>query len=132
MIRNLIVRHGTEGSRHDPYGYEELSFETRRRSDQPWESMRAHVGLAEFFFFRGRRFDRSSLDSEWFWKSFETIVGVTLDLLVQLHYTRRFVCLTCGTSKFVDSVDGYPGETLFICGRCDNIVTSDFCEAAVL
>lgn len=112
---------GTEGPRHDPYG-----FETRVVSrgdsviilheglDQYLQTITPGMGVVEL------RADYPALR-----QAFAEISGMTVQTFDRAIDRLRTQCRTCGCRR-PHPVKGMPGETLWLCSRCERPVYCDF------
>jgi len=142
---------GTEGPRHDPYGYTEI---TARRNGH---AVTLHTGLAVWLKVNGEMFDAkitkeqklllNQLTDEWelctVWDpdhskkefeayivEFERLIGFTPKQMERWERKARSRC-RCGSKEF-KYVDGYPGEHFTMCVKCDNIVNTYFNESEII
>ena len=126
---SITLKTGTEGPRHDPYGYSEWIFVRRGKKAI------LHEGLSEWVSIDGQKNTNREIclmegkDSEIAARlMFEKEVGVSLKTLEKvIHRPKR-----CCNKPRITSSPGYPGETLYICANCENIVGGSFNEAAVI
>lgn len=120
LIERKLYRHtGTEGPRHDPYGYEEFEMEEIYEGLNGIEKTEkeAHLGLAVYF-----KIDDKDVSLE----EFETSLGVSLKvwcaaILKSLEPPNK--CPDCN-SKLV-SGSGYVGEELLYCPNGHGIFWSE-------
>lgn len=119
-MSNIQIQTGSEGPRHDPYGYTETTV-TRSGGDV----VTLHEGLGEWVEVNGKRFDQSC------YEIFEHVAGITPRIAERVYDRRRSTCQNCG-SRDLGAKRGYPGETFYICMRCDNIVHVDFDRSAII
>jgi hypothetical protein len=135
-MQELIINHpklkvwqrtGTEGPRHDPYGYEELEART------PEGSIILHSGLMDWLKQDKdatiTAFDKAAIGA--LRRRFEQHAGFTIEQLFRFHRKLSSRCRKCGSTEFV-SVRGYPGEHFEICAKCNSVVSSFFCLSEVL
>jgi hypothetical protein len=126
---SITLRTGTEGPRHDPYGYEEWTWRRAART------VVLHEGLGCWVSFDDRRLSNADLvrasgkaDESACRHWFEGITGVPMKTLERvIHRPRR-----CCARPRIDWVAGYPGESLAVCRSCGDVVGSSFSEAAVI
>ena len=111
------VKRGTEGPKHDPYGYTEYSFTTTFGED-----VEVHVGLAEYVIINGLRYI-NGLDA------LKTL-HMTLDEIEQVYSDQFGHCQKCGSDNITGKA-GFPGEVIFVC-ECGAIVDTAFNEAAIM
>lgn len=120
----VTLRTGSEGPRHDPYAYRELSVVRGKRT------IVLHEGLGEWV-----KADKPKLyvqasnacpqDNPR--RIFEALVGVSVNALEKA--LNRVAC-SCGSKRF-HSESGYPGETFTVCSGCGNICGSSFNRSAI-
>jgi hypothetical protein len=136
ITRRLSMKYGSEGSRHDPYAYQEQVMVIDNGLGDGVVTITLHEGLGQWIRVVSPK-DTVTVDGE------ETIVeamftqctgGVTPAMFQKAYYhvhgpKRR--CTKCG-SKRLTWVDGYPGETLQQCTRCDEILFTMFNVSEVL
>ena len=108
-------KHGTEGPKHDPYGFTEFSFDTDFGED-----VVVHLGLAEWVMVNGRKGGEELL----------TKLGLSY-AAVSTAYDDQFLhCKKCGCED-VKTQNGMPGETIYVCTSCGSVVECYFNEGAV-
>lgn len=122
MITKMDVRRGTEGPRHDPYGYEELVVSHKREMNQKEQEIVLHSGLAEWIEVDGVKHVLYDGACE---TIFEDLVGIDPVLLMRIVENRQYRCKRCNTDKYMEWVSGYPGESLLICRKCGQIAHSE-------
>ena len=127
----IELRSGSEGPRHDPYGYEEWSI---TRADG--RKVTVHIGgLIEWVRYDDGRSKRQfdCADTNLLAK-FEACAGVSLHAVRRAYSAakaRRVKYHPCG-QKHIHWVLGYPGEELLACEQCGTIFDSEFNLSAVI
>jgi hypothetical protein len=124
-LRVELIR-GTEGPRHDPYGYDEYHATT------PNGTFILHEGLGTWLKGDGERItahnDVAESDLRRTW---EHLVGFTIAQINRISARLHSRCRKCGCKR--SHVEhGYPGEYLYVCDDCGNIIDADFNESAVM
>jgi hypothetical protein len=125
---------GTEGPRHDPYGYDEIHAEL------PSGSITYHMGLGSWVKLHdgkpGRRaapikkLDERTCTEADLRKMFELTVGFSINQIERIHRKLKSRCRKCGC-KHTEWVAGYPGEHMEQCVGCGHIVGGYFCRSEV-
>jgi hypothetical protein len=131
-MTRIVVKEGREGPKHDPYHYEEVTITRLNGTETVY-----HCGaLAQWI--KVRSSDRAvlaSADTEAdCLELFEQYVGVSYKVAVRAHASlpwRRLKAHPCGLTFIVD-VNGYPGETLQVCGKCGHVVDSHMDMSAIV
>ena len=123
-MSRIEIKTGTEGPKHDPYGYDEI---TATRQDGA--SVTLHEGLAFWVSIDGVKQWPDNWDEAQ--RVFQSVAGISVDAARKAHERIMTVCKKCG-GKDLRSVSGMPGETLNICRRCDTVVSCDFNESAII
>ena len=122
-MSSVDIRTGTEGPRHDPYGYEELTVTSERCG-----TVTLHTGLGTWLRVNGACANEG--DHNRCVKLFEWVCGITPQAARRAYERLRNRCQKCGgTDQRAQS--GYPGETFYFCVRCDTVVRCDFDEEAI-
>lgn len=128
-MSHVTMRNGTEGPRHDPYAYTELTVE---RPDG--RKVVVHMGLATWVDARWPNGMQRTADSEReAFEVFEEVAGVTYPAAVKALLNlpqRRMRQHPCGTRFFCDQ-PGYPGESFVVCSKCGDVVDSHFDRSAI-
>lgn len=130
----IFQRSGTEGPRHDPYGWEE--FEVHRNGNEVMYRagglgyVRLYLnGLCAF-----ELYDRDGPVSSTVDKFFELHTGHSRreweEATERLMAHRMSKCSECG-SKHFKAERGYPGETFTVCADCGHVVASDMNYSAI-
>jgi len=123
-MTTIRIKTGSEGPRHDPYAYREITV------SRPKGSVTLHLGLVEWVAVNGEHwkdYDREAIDV------FEAFAGITLPQAIRAHHevrARRVRYHPCG-QKHLEWVDGYPGESLLICERCGAVLDEHFDRSAI-
>jgi hypothetical protein len=116
---NIITyKQGSEGPRHDPYHYEEVTIHGRAGE------VTAHFGLGSWIRHNGERRMGPDVYVD---VEFMKLTGIHPDVAFRLYRTlpyRRHARVCCGRS--FSAQPGYPGETLYVCDKCEEIVDSHF------
>lgn len=118
-------RTGAEGPRHDPYGYTEIEY-VHGGDKTVW-----HEGLGCWVEHNGIRTGPAGFDESVLAAEFKACTGYTPWELERFLMRARERCRYCGGRDFC-SVAGFPGETLYVCTRCDKIGHGDFNLSAVI
>jgi len=122
-MSSVDIRTGTEGPRHDPYGYEELTVTSERCG-----TVTLHEGLGCWLRVNGACANEG--DHDRCVALFEHVCGITAKAARRAYERLRNRCQNCGCTD-QRALSGYPGETLYLCVRCDAVVHVDFNEAAI-
>jgi hypothetical protein len=126
----VTVETGSEGPRHDPYAYREITV------IQPDGATTLHEGLGTWLRSAGRKVTPpTDLDADgrerWCRSTaFETLTGYSVAQLERLHRKLSSRCRRCGCKETV-SQNGHPGEHFECCAKCGNVVGSYFCISEV-
>lgn len=136
--RKLSSRTGSEGPRHDPYGYHEYTVEIQINGFK--NVITYHCGLGEWLEINGDRIDHGSFNS---WGKeydqgtkildniFEDVAGFEIgkfeEYLNEIDSRNRRCC----DKPRLEWVHGFPGEHLLICQTCHKIVDSQFVRSEV-
>ena len=127
---SIELRSGTEGPRHDPYGYKEI---TVTRADGREATL--HSGLAEWMTYNdGRVTRRFDDDIATLWSKFEAVMGISPELAERSFHRakeNRIRYHKCGM-KYLRDVEGYPGESFLMCEKCGKVLDSSFNESAII
>ncbi len=130
---SLSLKTGSEGPRHDPYGFEEYEIDT------PSGETTLHLGLGFWLKHNGRRIEAAGRaeESELCGPILKKLTGFSLDEILALkervekHRSRR--CAKCGaSSRHFRSESGFPGEHFTVCGKCGHVADSYFCESEII
>jgi hypothetical protein len=132
-MNKLHLKTGTEGPRHDPYGYDELTFVSLLG-----RVVTLHSGLMNWLKVNGQIMhppteevndiplqERINRIPALYEKMFYQLTGLTVKRALKIIENRDCPtrCPKC-RSKNLEQVDGYIGESLVICGECNTIVSS--------
>jgi len=138
LLRRVVdIKTGSEGPAHDPYSYTQIRVETKHVREDGYalvQDVELHEGLVEecrvrqyidrrcvsFFTVEGSKDGRIV---------FEAMTGLTPEMAERCRLRLDTRC-RCG-SRQVRAENGYPGETLYVCARCDNVVSGHFNEESV-
>jgi hypothetical protein len=126
----IHIKTGSEGPRHDPYGYEEI---TVHRADGAHVTL--HEGLGTWIEFKdacgtGNKLDERDVPRTQIDAAFERVAGVSVEAARKAYRALRSRCRNCGgrETKFAR---GYPGESFELCVQCGHVVDSHFDLSAV-
>lgn len=116
-LNHIEVTHGTEGPRHDPYSYEEITVHGRNGP------VTLHTGLAVWC--RGQRSAVSDTEADAY-VMFTRLTGMTFQRAMRAYRRQEERPLRehnarCKGRDF-ECVGGYPGEYLTMCGTCGDVV----------
>ena len=129
--RTTNIKTGTYGPSHDPYGYSEYSMNTTF-SDGSEEIVIVHSGLVNWFLINGIQTYIIDSEAE---REFETQIGMTVGefiaTVMRAKSRRLNKCWKCGSRK-ISGQRGFPGEYLYICDNCKNVVDSAFDISAII
>lgn len=129
MSAKVWIKTGAEGPAYDPYGYTEIVVNIRG------VEYVYHAGLGERIKVDGvNKTDADEGDSSLV-NFFKQLTGFYPHqwekFYYKLQHRRRSKCFACGSKK-IEGVRGYPGETLFQCQDCHQIVDTEFHESTVI
>lgn len=126
-MTKVSINHGTEGPHHDPYGYTEIVVEIRGITYE------FHSGLGEWVKVCG--IPTEGMDYEELVPFFKELTGYFPHEWEKFYYTlqqrKRSTCKHCGSRK-IQELRGYPGETLFCCGDCKEILDCEFTNSGIV
>jgi len=112
-MSSIDIKHGSEGPRHDPYSYTEITV-TRESG----ATVCIHFGLIEWIEVNGIRSDTEyKVASE----IFEEHAGISIEVAQKTYERQATTCGECGGTDLREQ-PGFPGETLYFCRRCDVVV----------
>lgn len=120
---------GSEGPRHDPYAYTEI---TVHRADG--REVTLHSGLAEWMTYSDGRVERRFDDPiPVLCNKFEAIVGITPEVAEKAWREQRERPIRFHNCKppSMQWVSGYPGEEFLMCDHCKAILDSTFDRSAI-
>lgn len=130
-MSRIEIQTGTEGPRHDPYGWEEITV--RRMNDQVVVTL--HEGLATWVRIDGvgtvHEGYNPLLTADMIRKVFEAWAGITPDIARKAYNRFHSVCRDCGC-RDVYWKSGFPGESFAFCCDCDAVVDYSFNESAII
>jgi hypothetical protein len=123
------MRHGTEGPRHDPYGFTETTFQSDKLT------VTLHQGLAQWMQvnhgpktdFVGDQYDNDEAQAA----AFKQLAGLTPHEIEKYEDKLTSKCRKCGSSDF-EEASGHPGESFTICAKCGAVVDYHFNESVVI
>jgi hypothetical protein len=124
-VKNRISRRtGSEGPRHDPYHYEELTVEGRNGTTT------VHMGLGEWI--QNNKGPKVRIEGKELDSVFQAYTGIGIHTAIKLYEQRPWrkhsrIC----SGKDTETVHGYPGETLEVCCKCGQVVTSHMNFSAI-
>ena len=121
-FNSIDLRNGTEGPRHDPYSFTEITVHGRAGE------VTIHAGLANWL----RHNDKLITGEEKAALMFEKLTGLAPWTAEKIYHNlplrrHRAKC----DSLIFEEVSGYPGETFTICTKCRDVVDSHFNRSAV-
>ena len=126
-LYGVVVKTGTEGPSHDPYGFKSVKFRQATYFDGALSGERCTFntpdGLARFEGEDARR-------------TFKQVYGVTPDRLVRIVERQKNRELfrhyrTCPKAYAARDCSGYPGESFTVCG-CGMVLDYSFDESDVV
>jgi len=127
--RRIYNKDGVEGPKYDPYGWVEYTLLVNGKR------FVYHLGLAEWIRLpNNKRIDMTiKRNGKIIDKIFEKLTGLNFLGLEKawerIHNPKK--CKKCGSKKR-KWMNGFPGETLEVCGKCDRIIYSHFDESAIM
>lgn len=119
-MTKISIRSGREGSRHDPYHYDEITVERHGHV------YCLHLGLSVSLEIDGTEVvqDLKEVDRI---KLFTELTGASPAEWERWFHALKQVCHTCGKrTKTVTLGGGFAGETLYGCAICESIKYDDF------
>ncbi len=130
-MSSITIKTGREGPREDPYHYVEITV--HRRSTDFTGTVTCHQGLAEWVRVhepgKQQQVFEDTDQGEWF----ELYAGVsvkTAERAFREMKARKIRYHPCG-ERYLDWVNGYPGEELLHCGKCGTVLDATFDLSAV-
>jgi hypothetical protein len=125
-MTTISLRCGSEGPRHDPYHFNELTVEGRNGTTT------LHLGLAVWC-----KNDKLKLrvDNDEAFKLFERCVGVSSEVAHKAYEYKEYVLpyklhsLKCDAA--MENVHGFPGETFDHCPKCGATAGYHFNRSAI-
>ena len=133
-MSTIEIKHGTEGSKHDPYSYKEITVHCQRAT------VMLHQGLRNFVKINGgdeieERSDAVLIDGktslEWIFEHVAKITPKTAEKAYHNLKSKNIRSHACGY-KHLEWVAGYPGETLLCCQKCGDTLDSEFNESEII
>lgn len=115
---------GSEGPKHDPYHYDEITVETGgvritlHSGLMVWLDIETPIEKVRQDLF-GSDYDNGD-------HIFECLTGYHPSQWLKWHEDARSRCRQCGNHKKFRYGRGYVGETVTICGVCGNVICDDF------
>lgn len=123
-MSRVLIAMGTEGPRHDPYGYTEYTVQ-RPNGD----SVTLHEGLVVWIEVNSDRYD--NVEYERAVEMFTKVAGCSPKAAEKAYHRVMYTCPKCqGTELY--GMPGLPGETIMFCVECDVVVCCDFDESAII
>lgn len=124
IMSSIAITFSTEGPKHDPYHVSEVLVE-RSNGD----TVLFHRGLGDWIEVNGERDDDHNYrHCE---EVFERVAGVSVNNAERAYERMQYTCKKCGGSE-LRTCAGFPGETFYMCCRCDILVSVDFNESAII
>ncbi|HNW32673.1 MAG TPA: hypothetical protein PKL44_00275 [Candidatus Dojkabacteria bacterium] len=124
-IGTVSITTGTEGPKHDPYGYTEYSFTHKG------EDIVIHLGLREEMIIGSSKtygYDNITIA---FADRFNHTITLS-EFLSEVDETMHTPpSCECGCQEG-EWVSGFPGEHLYICSKCKNVLDSEFHESEII
>ena len=127
----VVHETGAEGPHHDPYHYDEFTVISSKGE------VVLHLGaLWDWAELNGKKVElKGFTDKErvQFLRNdfLKSATGYSLDQIERIARRRSSRCPRCGGREF-SSVAGFPGEYLYVCDSCGEIVGSHFNESEVI
>jgi hypothetical protein len=121
----VSLKVGREGPKWDPYAFDEWHVE------RGTHKIIGHFGLAIWVSIDSVKFGGPRCTEKGLYRLFEDAVGVTIPVLEKAFQRYHSRCKKCGKTRLIGS-RGYPGETLWLCAKCGDVVSCDFDESAVI
>lgn len=123
---SVSFRRGSEGPKHDPYSYTEITVNKSRNG-----FVKFHFGLDTWC--EGNKIKVHGEPTAF--DFFEQLVGVhpiVLETSVQRRKRKQIERHLKNHNAEGQTVSGYPGESFLICEKCGEFLSSHFNESAVL
>lgn len=121
-MARIEIKHGSEGPKHDPYSYTEITFTPTHEGGTVYV---LHMGLVDWIKGNGKLIPCADVAFE-----FKTRTGLTPEDAQQILIRMKHRC-KCGCRQ-TRSKSGYPGESFNVCIRCGNTVSTDFHESEII
>ncbi len=130
-MSSIKIKSGSEGPSYDPYYYFEIII--KRQSPDFTGTVTSHAGLTNWV-----RVDEAGKQPQIFRDAdhaawFEVYSGLTLRKAwraAEEANARKIRYHPCG-EKFLQEVDGMPGETMLQCTKCSAVLSTTFDKSAV-
>jgi hypothetical protein len=125
-MSKIKMRHGSEGPRHDPYHFEEV---TVTRADGRWATL--HTGLAVWVKTSDGRWEER--DEKKAFAIFGEVAGIApraVEKAEREKHDRRYRFHPCGQKHF-EGASGYPGESFVVCRKCGDVIDYAFDRSAI-
>jgi hypothetical protein len=117
----LRIHTGREGPHHDPYSFTETTV--KRNGNE----ITLHEGLGDWLSWNRLNHSKNNDARE----NFIKMTGFTPEKIRSFVEKANSTCKKCGC-RHSHGVPGYPGETIYVCDKCENVVGADFCESEVM
>lgn len=124
----LFLQHGEEGPKYDPYSYMEMTVHRKGKE------VTLHSGFFYWVEINGQRVNEKHdnqgntiVDPE---VIFEKETGLTAQTFMKYYDKIQNTC-KCGNRDTYAS-SGFPGETLYLCTKCNEVVSSDVNLRAIM
>jgi hypothetical protein len=122
----LTIKTGSEGPHYDPYSFTE--FKHTRHTDK--REVLLHMGLGEYIRVNGKEvIENGPLCTEE--EKFKELTGFYSWQWEFFINRLRKKCRKCGCKRS-RWMSGYPGETFRICAKCEEVLSVDFDESAII
>ncbi len=129
-MASVRIKTGSEGSSYDPYSYTECIF---TRTDGVRVVLHAGLGVWCKLYKPGEKracvCAREDHAHVFFYRTTGMWPSQAERIWLKINYP--IYCKWCH-SKRLKEVDGFPGETLVICRKCEAVVGSHFDESAIM
>jgi len=136
--RRLSTNRGSEGPRHDPYGYEEYTVCTKFENGEE-KCITMHSGLGMWLKIDGEKIDHGTINmwgehynegERFLSEMFENLTGIPL---CKFHKYMDEILnhKICCPKRELEWVRGFPGEHLLICTNCHAIADSQFVRSEI-
>lgn len=124
-MAKVSLKVGCEGPKWDPYRYDEW------RVERNGKTIVGRFGLVVRVSINGVEVTCQEKTDKELYELFERHVGVSIKTLEKAFQRYRSTCRECGGNR-VKGRPGFPGETLWVCVKCDAVVSCDFDESVVM
>lgn len=128
-MADISIKTGSEGPKHDPYGYTEITF---IKTDGT--IIKHHEGLGSWCEILDKNCIQraeGSQASELFFLATGCTPNEARKYFNKAEQKRRSICPECN-SRNLEWHRGYPGEEILICEDCNSYVDCVFNESAVI